>query len=393
MRSQLPRYDGRMDETGTTAVGTSEPGNESRPALNWSINGRFTTQQITGVQRYAREIVSALDDILSQNPDVARRIGLRLILPGTGVTGAPDLHAIRLVSTSVLSGHLWDQLVLPFHEKDGILSLGNFGPIFARRHIVCIHDANTFIEPDSYSLKFRMAYQTLLPWIGRRAARVATVSEFSANMLATYGVCARNKIFIAPNGHEHVLRWDSRLAKLPFLAGVKRPYVLLLGSRAKHKNIQVVLQNAAALDQQGLDIVVVGSASGIFSDQASAGTAPNVHYTGYLGDNELAALYAGALCLAFPSRTEGFGIPLLEAMTTGCPVVSSDAASLKEVGGDAVLYAAPDRPQDWLLRIASLAGNQALRTSLIERGRKQAALFSWNRSAGIYLDEILRLAE
>lgn len=367
------------------------PGSGQRSALNWAINGRFATQQITGVQRYAREIVSALDDLLSQDRDLAHRLGFRLIVPGAGAHDAPALRSIGLVATSILSGHLWDQLVLPFYEQDGILSLGNFGPIFARRHIVCIHDANTFIEPDSYSPKFRMAYQTLLPLIGRRARRVATVSEFSASMLATYGVCQRDKIFIAPNGHEHVLRWDFRLANLPMLADVTRPYVLLLGSKAKHKNIQVVLQNAAALDELGLDIVIVGSASTIFSGQGNDDTAPNIRYTGYLGDNELAALYAGALCLAFPSRTEGFGIPLLEAMTIGCPVISSDAASLKEVGGDAVLYASPDRPPDWLSCIAGLAGNAALRISFVEKGRKQATLFSWKRSAGIYLDEILRM--
>lgn len=360
--------------------------------LNWSINGRFATQQITGVQRYAREIVSALDNILSQDPDLARRLALRIIVPEAGAGDALGLRSIRPVATSILSGHLWDQLVLPFYEKDGILSLGNFGPILARHHIVCIHDANTFLEPDSYSAKFRTVYQTLLPWIGRRAMRVATVSEFSANMLAAFGICNRDKIFIAPNGHEHVLRWEAGQANLSMLAELKRPYVLLLGSRAKHKNIQVVLQNAAALDELGLDIVMVGSASAIFSGEASDNAAPNVRYTGYLGDNELAALYSGALCLAFPSRTEGFGIPLLEAMTIGCPVVSSDAASLKEVGGDAVLYASPDRPQDWLSCIAGLSGNQALRISLVEKGRKQAALFSWKRSAGIYLDEILRSA-
>lgn len=383
-----------MDEIGTAAGSKSEAETSGkRPMSNWSINGRFVTQQITGVQRYAREIVSAFDDILSQDRDLAYRLGLRLIVPGAGGSDVPRPRTIGLVTAPVLSGHLWDQFVLPFYERDGVLSLGNFGPVLARRHVVCIHDANTFIEPDSYSLKFRLAYQTLLPLIGRRAIRVATVSEFSARMLATYGICERDKIFIAPNGHEHVLRWDSRLANLPMLADLTRPYVLLIGSRARHKNIQLVLQIASALDELGLDVVVVGSASAIFSGQDSDHTAPNIRYTGYLGDNELAALYARALCLAFPSRTEGFGIPLLEAMTIGCPVVSSDAASLKEVGGDAVLYAAPDRPHEWLSHIAGLSTNQELRSSLVEKGRKQATLFSWKRSAGIYLDELLRMKD
>jgi hypothetical protein len=76
-------------------------------------------------------------------------------------------------------------------------SLGDFGPVLARKHIVCILDANTFILPESYSRSFGMVYRTLLPWIGRRAHRIAAVSQFSANVLVKYGVCRLEEIFIA----------------------------------------------------------------------------------------------------------------------------------------------------------------------------------------------------
>ena len=84
-------------------------------------------------------------------------------------------------------------------------------------------------------------------------------------MLVKYGVCRREKIFIAPNGHEHVLRWDAKRAQLPLIGSLKRPYVLLLGSSAKHKNIDVVLEQAQALDEAGLDVVIVGGGSSIFA--------------------------------------------------------------------------------------------------------------------------------
>ena len=358
---------------------------------DWTINGRFLTQRMTGVQRYAHEIVSALDDILLDELDVARRPRIRLALP-PWVDKKPVLSKMGICQTNFGSGHAWDQFVLPLYARSsGVLSLGNFGPVLARNHIVCIHDANTFVQPESYSRAFGLAYRTLLPLIGRRASKVATVSQFSADMLVKYGVCRREKIFIAPNGHEHALRWDARKAEIPFLKTLKRPYVLLLGSRAKHKNVKVILDQAQALDTAGIDIVVVGAASSIFSANAADFQRSNIHHAGYVDDDGLAALYEGALCLAFPSRTEGFGIPPLEAMTRGCPVISSNAASLVEVGGDAVAYVDPDHGAGWRDAIVGLSGNDGLRATMAAQGRKRAALFSWKRSAQLYLDEILNL--
>ncbi len=356
----------------------------------WAINGRFLTQQMTGVQRYAYEITVALDEILSHESDIAKLLPMRLVAP-PGVALKPALSTIGFCQTSFGSGHAWDQFILPLYARSQVLSLGNFGPVVARNHIVCIHDANTFIQPDSYSVGFGVAYRTLLPLIARRARRVATVSRFSAEMLTKYGVCPSEKIFIAPNGHEHALRWDARRASSPVLDALKRRYVLLLGSRAKHKNTDIILELARELDEVGIDIVVVGALSSIFSTNSPTSHRSNIHHAGYVGDDDLAALYGGALCLVFPSRTEGFGIPPLEAMARGCPVICSNAASLMEVGGDAVAYIDPDDAEGWRQAIVGLSANDDRRATMAAQGRKRAALFSWKRSAQLYLDEILRL--
>ncbi len=356
----------------------------------WAINGRYLTQRLTGVQRYAHEIVASLDQILSEDGDLARRIGVRLVLP-PGAEAKTALSQIDIQKTKIGSGHGWDQFVLPWYASSGLLSLGNFGPIATRNQIVCIHDANTFIQPESYSLAFGSAYRTLLPLVGRRVSRVATVSRFSADMLVKWGVCRGEKIFIAPNGHEHSLRWDASRAKNPLLNTLSRPYVLLLGSRAKHKNVHVILDQAIGLDEAGIDIIVVGGASSIFTANASPFQRSNIHYAGYVSEDDLAAFYDRALCLVFPSMTEGFGIPPLEAMARGCPVISSNAASLTEVGGDAVAYVDPDHGEGWRHAIVGLSVNEGLRAAMSAQGRKRAALFSWKRSAQLYLDEVLNL--
>jgi glycosyltransferase involved in cell wall biosynthesis len=357
----------------------------------WTVNGRFAAQELTGVQRYAQEILRAMDNILTQENKILRQLRLQLIVP-PGAQYIPDMSYVSVRETRFGSGHLWDQLVLPWYERAGILSLGNSGPILSRRHIVCIHDANTFIAPESYSRTFGTFYRTLLPLIGRQACRVATVSKFSADMLVKYGICAREKILVVYNGHEHALRWNASRVDPRRVNLTTRRYVLLLGSQAKHKNTEVVLSGASALDAAGIDIVVVGGASGIFSGGVHGVSGRNIHYAGYASDDELAAFFENALCFAFPSKTEGFGTPPLEAMVCGCPVISADTASLPEVGGKAVLYADPDKPAEWIDRILSLASSEELRAELIEKGRQRAKMFSWNEGARQYIDELLRLS-
>jgi glycosyltransferase involved in cell wall biosynthesis len=351
----------------------------------WAINGRFLTQRTTGVQRYAQEIVLAIDAILAGAKGPAPTI--RLVLP-PAAGAKPSLSKIATCTTSFGSGHLWDQFVLPFKARTGLVSLANFGPLVSSRHIVCVHDANTFLYPESYSRPFGLAYRFLLPVLGRRAIKVATVSQFSADTLVRFGVCEAEKLFIAPNGHEHVLRWDAERAHIPLFGALKRPYVFLLGSVAKHKNIDVVLSQAAALDQAGIDIVVAGGGSQIFAPSAQETSRSNIHRLGFVTDDELAALYGRALCLAFPSWTEGFGIPPLEAMALGCPVISSNAASLLEVGGDAVVYVDPEDKRNWREAIIALCVSGDLRRSLSNKGRARARLFSWEKSARAYIAEM-----
>src|SRR5262249_18471409 len=143
-------------------------------------------------------------------------------------------------------------------------------------------------------------------------------------------------------------------ASLPIIDRLQRPYILLLGSSAKHKNVGIVLAQAPALNQAGIDIVIAGGSSSIFAADSAAIRQSNVQPLGFGGCDELAALYRRAMCLVFPSKTEGFGIPPLEAMALGCPVISSDAASLKEVGGDAVMYVDPDEGGGWRQAIVAV---------------------------------------
>jgi glycosyltransferase involved in cell wall biosynthesis len=355
----------------------------------WTINGRFAAQPVTGVQRYAREIVCALDRLLPDAPDISIELA---VPPATTLPFTLKNIAVRAVGSR--HGHLWEQIDLPQHGPAGLLSLANTGPIAHRRHIVCIHDANTRVCPESYSLPFRALYRGLHPLLGRSARRVATVSQHAAGDLVRFGIVVANKVFVAPNGHEHALRWQPRHTDAT-RAAAGPDTIVVLGSPAPHKNIALLLDLAPQLAENGLSLAIVGLADGgVFARTRTASAAvthPNVHWLGRISDDALAALLADSLCLAFPSLTEGFGLPPLEAMARGCPVVVSDRASLPEICGSDALYAAPDSPDQWLAHFRALHAQPQVRAAQIARGQAQAQHFSWTRSAALYLGEMRTL--
>lgn len=160
----------------------------------------------------------------------------------------------------------------------------------------------------------------------------------------------------------------------------------MIGSPAPHKNVGFILDMAGRLADAGLRIAVAGAADPrVFNGQSRA-EAANIHWLGRISDGELAALLTDSLCLAFPSLTEGFGLPAVEAMAIGCPVVVSSCASLPEVCGSAALFAPPDNPGVWFDSFVKLHGSQALRLHMIGKGRARASAYRWRATALRYLE-------
>jgi glycosyltransferase involved in cell wall biosynthesis len=354
----------------------------------WAINGRFLAQPGTGVQRYAREVVLALDALLHPHSSDGNDLSIELLAP-RDAADPPPLRNIGFRRIGSYGGHLWEQIVLPRHARGGLLSLCNTGPVRHGRQIVCIHDANTRTCPESYSRSFRTAYRLLLPALGRTAVAVATVSRFSASELVRFGICQPHRILVASNGHEHARRWrpahslETRRATGPNT-------IAIIGSPAPHKNVGLVLNLAGRLDAAGLRLAVVGSADPRVYRATDTHVAGNVAWLGRLGEAELAAVLRDCLCLAFPSLTEGFGLPPLEAMALGCPVVVSDRASLPEVCGDAALYASPGEPEAWLRHFVDLYRNENRRAAMAARGLARAGAFRWTAAAEVYLEAMRR---
>ena len=355
----------------------------SPPPL-FGVNGRFLTQPVTGVQRYAYNVLDAMSAALSQ-----QEAGAPVIAPLSA--SDPSLPAMPLQRCGPLTGHCWEQFVLPARWRERLLNLCNTAPAAKADQIVCIHDANVFTAPESYGTTFRSVYRALQPLIARRATRITTVSTASALQISRHLPLRAADVVVLPNGHEHALVWDPRLTSIgPTVAEEMREhaangFVLALGSRARHKNLQLLFKIAPELAEMNLGIVIAGGGGDIFASETLS-TAPNIMAVGYVTDHDLAYLMDRALCLLFPSWTEGFGLPIVEAMARRCAVISSDRASMPEVCGNAALMAAPDDPAAWVRQVRRLANSADLREDLTERGRERLPLFSWVNSAAGYLE-------
>ena len=351
---------------------------------NFAINGRFLTQPVTGVQRYAHNVMRAMNPILS---DAKEKV---TVLAPFGAND-PLLPSFILRCSGNIRGHAWEQFVLPTMWQGPLLSLCNTSAVLSREQVICIHDANVFESPDSYSFKFRIMYKILQPMLVRKAIKVATVSNASAAQLARHLPVPLAEIAVLSNGYEHTLEWDASKATVGpnIVDSIKfnnrKGFVFALGSRARHKNIGLLLGIANKLDSMEIDIIIAGGGANIYSLEKSD-TISNVHFLNNITDNEISYLMKEAICLVFPSFTEGFGLPILEAMAQGCAVISSDRASMPEVCGNAALMASPTDPNTWVKHIQALTDSTDLRYDLIGKGREQSQKYSWNSTARGYLD-------
>jgi glycosyltransferase involved in cell wall biosynthesis len=356
------------------------------------INGRFLAQRPTGVQRYAIEVVTALDHLLAGDASIRDRWEFELISP-RGIVQYPTLKAIVRREVGRLNGHLWEQLELPSAARGAwLVSLCNTGPLVVRDQIVAIHDASVFFAPAGYTPLFRLWYRCMHRRLARCAARVVTDSMFSRQELERACQLAASRSTVIPLGADHVVRREPDQSILVTHNLHNRPFVLAVGSLNPNKNISALAVTARRLEERGMVLVVAGGANARIFGQGKSAVPPSTIYLGYVTDAQLRALYESAVCLVFPSRYEGFGLPPLESMVCGCPVVVSKAASLPEVCGGAALYVNPDDSEEIADKVLSVASDQGVRLRLQSAGRIRAREFSWESTARRWLELLDRIA-
>ncbi len=308
--------------------------------------------ELGGVERWARELA-------------ARLPGLR---PGGYVVARPP------AALAHRAGHAWEQGWLPLRARRAhwLLCPANLAPLGHPRVAVVIHDAAALREPGWYSPAYARAQAVLLPQIARRARLVITVSEFSrAELRELLGVDA----VVVPGGVDHA-RFHPAAAGDAGVMGAAggAGYVLTVGSRTARKNLGALAETARRLRRRGLELWSAGGDRPQFAREDVDG----IRRLGHVPEADLPALYAGARAFVLPSLHEGFGLPALEAMACGVPVVAARAGALPETCGNAARLADPRDPAALAAAVEEVLDAPAAWRAA---GLARAADFSWAGTA------------
>jgi glycosyltransferase involved in cell wall biosynthesis len=335
------------------------------------VNGRFLTQDITGVQRFSEEIIKELyklrDDVTVLVPDMnfVKRIP----------------QEFRIIELKGGNGHYWEQVILPrFLKKNNkplLLNLCSTAPAFYKNQIVTHHDITYVRFPNSYSWKFRLFYRILAPLMMANSIKLVTVSDFSKKEIIEYYNIPESKVTVIYNGVGKEFSYIGAIGT----SSRHENYALAVSSPNEHKNFLGMIK-AFSATKGDVKLKIIGSASKSFNSMDfSAEKDPRIEFLGRVTDSELINLYQNAKYFIFPSFYEGFGIPPLEAQACGCPVVSSDRASLKEVLKDSALFFDPTKISEMIKALEIIDSDSNMRKELVEKGIENMRRFSWKMSA------------
>ena len=367
---------------------------ESNSPQRVVFNGRFLAQVATGVQRYAAETLRALDALLAARPDLHNSLRFELAVPA----GAQPL-ALGRIQTVVVpggAGHLWEQWSLLRHARQAYLVNFNYsGPLLKRRQLVTVHDATVKAMPESFTPTYRHVHNTLVAVLGRRAQDVMTVSAFSRDELKRWFGLQRNDIVVGREGGEHAAYPQKDAAHdaavLQRHGLVSRQYILGVGSVKPNKNYGLLGRAMGLLPNYPWPVAIAGAKDiGIFKD--STVLPQNFVFLGFVADPDLSVLYRHAAWFVLPSLYEGFGLPAVEAMANGCPVLAARAASIPEVCGDAALYFDAHDPTELARTLQKVHDEPHWRTLMLQAAPARLQHYNWRANAQILLDHLqLRL--
>jgi len=349
---------------------------------NFAINARFVTQPLTGIQRYCHEVAMHLT-------------GASLLAPSAALEDYAGVRSRVTVGGHPLRGHPWEQLALPLMipRRQPLFSPAGCGPLAHSNQVVTIHDLAPLEYPGWYSASFALWYSHLLPTLSKRVRRIVTVSEFCKQRIAEVLGVDERRITVAAEAAGNVFfpRTQERSQETLLKLGIEPPYFLFVGALSGRKNLARLIGAWRGVEHHvnGASLVIVGRDGLRFADGKGIGALPaSVKRFPPVNDEDLACLYSAAQGFLYPSLYEGFGLPILEAMACGCPVLTSNCTAMPEVAGDAALLVDPLNENSVGEGIVALMA-EGMASDLRAKGFRRCREFSWSRTAQIVQSAIL----
>jgi glycosyltransferase involved in cell wall biosynthesis len=348
------------------------------------INGKFLGQRITGTQRYARQLLKELDCLLWAEKHW--NVEIEILVPGC-VQVLARYQSLKVRTVGSMSGTSWEQVELPrFCRGQLLFTLSGGGPILHSRNVVTIHDAAVVASPAGYSWAYRSWHANLCRRMAHTAEHIFTVSNFSKSEIMKYYGAPAEKISVTYLGGDHLCGFAADPAALERFR-ICGKYILAASVQNPNKNLERLVQAVSHHNGSSIPLLIAGgSDSKVYRRMQLP---EGVRSLGYVTDMELKALYENAACFVFPSLYEGFGLPPLEALSLGCPVVTSRAGSLPEIFTGAAFFCDPYDPDDIAMAIdRAVKSRDATGDELKLFARK----FSWAKCARQTLEIIEAIA-
>lgn len=261
--------------------------------------------------------------------------------------------------------------------------------------VATIHDLSFEHLPETFNRRSRAQLRLTVRRTARNAAEILTLSEFSRrDIIATYKI-DRARVSVTPPAappHFAPVKNETELRRIRATYGIERDYILALGSIQPRKNLVRLINAYSSLSRDGNSnpqLVIAGKRGWLEAETIRAAerssAAKDIRFIGYVADDDLPALYSGAICFAYPSYFEGFGLPVLEAMQCGTPVIAANRTSLPEVVGDAGILVEPFDETDISQALRKMIEKPDRRLELRVKGLERAKRFSWRRTAELTL--------
>ena len=350
----------------------------SRDPLRVSFDMTPAISGSTGIARYATHLTAALEQL---------SVEVRRFAVGRRAFPLPPQTTHIPVPARLLE-RWWRAVPWPAIEQltgstDLVHASGLLMPRTRRPLVLTVHDIAALRHPELHPARHVRQQRAQLAALAR-ASVVVTVSRATADDLVHLGI-EDEQLVVAPLGVTPLPAPEPPALN----ERIERGYLLTVGETSPRKRYSVLLQALARLEGD-LHLVIAGPPAGdetrLQSLAAALGISPHVTRLGAVGDAALAGLYSRALALCFPSVSEGFGLPVLEAMAAGLPVLASDIPATRELAGDAAIYVSGDGERAWADAIEALVADSRLRARAAEAGRVRAAKFTWERTATATLD-------